>query len=156
MGSDGPVVETRELTKKYGTFLALDRLTLAVGALVWLRLTAVEGFRLGGTWSEPPVLGAGWETDTALGDLRQRARAVIHQDFGAAPLWSWKNPRTCLTLPFWQRLLPSMRYVICLRNPIDVARSLRRRNGFSLDKGTEEGLRDALQQFTRALEKLHR
>src|SRR5438067_1456092 len=31
MGSDGPVVETRELTKKYGPFLALDRLTLAVG-----------------------------------------------------------------------------------------------------------------------------
>jgi ABC-2 type transport system ATP-binding protein len=30
MGSDGPVVETRELTKKYGSFLALDRLTLSV------------------------------------------------------------------------------------------------------------------------------
>ena len=93
--------------------------------------------RLGGSWSEPPVLGVGWETGTALGDLRQRARAIIQSDFGAAPLWSWKNPRTCLTLPFWQRLLPSMRYVICLRNPIDVARSLRRRNGFSLDKGVD-------------------
>jgi hypothetical protein len=42
-----------------------------------------------------------------------------------------------LTLPFWQGLLPPMRYVICLRNPIDVARSLRRRNGFSLDKGVD-------------------
>jgi ABC-2 type transport system ATP-binding protein len=30
MGTDGPVVETRELTKKYGSFLALDRLTLSV------------------------------------------------------------------------------------------------------------------------------
>src|SRR5207245_7396106 len=30
MGSDGPVVETRELTKKYGGFTALDRLTLSV------------------------------------------------------------------------------------------------------------------------------
>jgi ABC-2 type transport system ATP-binding protein len=29
MGFDGPVVETRELTKKYGSFLALDRLTLS-------------------------------------------------------------------------------------------------------------------------------
>jgi GT2 family glycosyltransferase/glycosyltransferase involved in cell wall biosynthesis len=93
--------------------------------------------RLGGSWSEPPVVGPGWETDAALSDLRQRARDVIQQDFRAAPLWSWKNPRTCLTLPFWQRLLPSMRYVICLRNPIDVARSLRRRNGFSLDKGVD-------------------
>jgi ABC-2 type transport system ATP-binding protein len=31
MGSDGPVVETRELSKAYGKFLALDRLTLSVG-----------------------------------------------------------------------------------------------------------------------------
>ena len=31
MQPDGPVVETRELTKKYGSFLALDRLTLSVG-----------------------------------------------------------------------------------------------------------------------------
>ena len=31
MGSDGPVVQTRDLTKKYGAFVALDRLTLSVG-----------------------------------------------------------------------------------------------------------------------------
>jgi ABC-2 type transport system ATP-binding protein len=31
MGSDGPVVETRDLTKKYGSFLALDRLSMSVG-----------------------------------------------------------------------------------------------------------------------------
>src|SRR5262245_49800302 len=31
MSSDRPVVETRELTKKYGKFTALDRLTLSVG-----------------------------------------------------------------------------------------------------------------------------
>src|SRR5262249_16182690 len=31
MGTDDPVVETRELTKKYGKFVALDRLTLSVG-----------------------------------------------------------------------------------------------------------------------------
>jgi ABC-2 type transport system ATP-binding protein len=30
MGTDGPVVETKELTKKYGSLLALDRLTLSV------------------------------------------------------------------------------------------------------------------------------
>jgi ABC-2 type transport system ATP-binding protein len=31
MGTDGPVVQTHELTKKYGRFLALDRLTMSVG-----------------------------------------------------------------------------------------------------------------------------
>ena len=32
-----------------------------------------------------------------------------------------------LTAPFWQRLLAPMRYVICLRNPLDVAASLEAR-----------------------------
>ena len=31
MGTDGTVVRTHELTKKYGKFLALDRLTMSVG-----------------------------------------------------------------------------------------------------------------------------
>jgi ABC-2 type transport system ATP-binding protein len=31
MGTDGPVVETRDLTKRYGKFVALDGLTIAVG-----------------------------------------------------------------------------------------------------------------------------
>src|SRR5262245_4961124 len=30
MGDDGPVIQTRELTKTYGSLLALDRLTLPV------------------------------------------------------------------------------------------------------------------------------
>src|SRR5882672_4277207 len=31
MGTDGVVVETRDLTKRYGRLVALDRLTLSVG-----------------------------------------------------------------------------------------------------------------------------
>jgi len=31
MGTDGPVVQTHELTKKYGRFVALDQLTMSVG-----------------------------------------------------------------------------------------------------------------------------
>lgn len=91
--------------------------------------------RLGGTWDEPPALRAGWQDDPGLGDLRDRARGLLREDFGAAPLWAWKDPRTCLTLPFWQPLLPGPRYVLCVRNPLDVARSLQVRNGFSIQKG---------------------
>jgi len=93
--------------------------------------------RLGGNWDEPPIRGAGWEMSPDLADLRLRARAVIEQDFGAAAVWGWKDPRTCLTLPFWQRLVRQMRYVICLRNPIGVAHSLERRNGFPFEKGVD-------------------
>jgi hypothetical protein len=90
--------------------------------------------RLGGSWHEPPRFSPGWESAPELADLRRKARAVIREDFAAAECWGWKDPRTCLTLPFWQRLTPPMRYVLCLRNPVDVAHSLDRREGFSAEK----------------------
>lgn len=91
--------------------------------------------RLGGRWHEPPEFPDGWETSPRLGDVEERARALIARDFGTAPAWSWKDPRACLTLPFWQRLLPGMRYVVSLRSPVDVARSLYVRDGFPFEKG---------------------
>jgi hypothetical protein len=90
--------------------------------------------RLGGSWHAPPELPAGWEQDPILGDLYDRARAIIENDFGAVPVWGWKDPRTSLLLPFWQRLLPEMRYVICVRNPLDVALSLAHRDTFGMQQ----------------------
>jgi hypothetical protein len=89
----------------------------------------------GGSWDQPPAFADGWERSMALRDLGQRAASVINHDFGGMPMWGWKDPRTCLTLPFWQQLLPGLRYVVCLRHPFEVARSLERRNGFSIEKG---------------------
>src|SRR5262245_17288516 len=80
--------------------------------------------RMGGSWRDPPTFTPGWQDSPGLADLRQRARKLIHDEFGAASCWGWKDPRTCLTLPFWKRLLPPLHYVLCLRNPADVARSL--------------------------------
>src|ERR1700679_93072 len=90
--------------------------------------------RLGGSWSEPPRPAAGWEQDAALGDLRARAREVLRADFGQARLWGFKDPRTSLTLPFWEGLLGGeASYVICHRRPLDSARSLEQRNQIRLD-----------------------
>jgi hypothetical protein len=82
---------------------------------------------LGGTWSDPPDFPPGWEDSPALASLRRAARRVVEEDFGGFGLWGWKDPRTCLTLPFWQKLLPPMRFVLCVRNPMDVVESLARR-----------------------------
>lgn len=91
--------------------------------------------RLGGNWHHPPAFPPGWENASELEDLKERAQTMIQKDFAGAEVWGWKDPLTCVTLPFWQQLLPPMQYVICLRNPMDVARSLERRDGFSLEKG---------------------
>jgi hypothetical protein len=85
--------------------------------------------RLGGSWSEPPPLPAGWELADGLAGEREEARAILERAFDGYGRWGWKDPRNSLTLPFWQNLLPGhrydVRYVICLRNPLDVIDSLK-------------------------------
>jgi hypothetical protein len=92
--------------------------------------------RHGGSWDKPPLLPQGWETAAAIDDLRHHAQQLIQDQFAEVQLWGWKDPRSCLTLPFWQQLLPDMRYIICLRNPVDVARSLEHRDSLSAEKSS--------------------
>lgn len=82
---------------------------------------------LGTVWQRPFDVEPGWERRPELDTLRKRARDLIEEKFGSAPLWGWKDPRTMLTLPFWRELVPDVRYVFCLRNPADVISSFQRR-----------------------------
>ena len=93
--------------------------------------------RLGGSWDEPPTFPPGWENAPMIDDLKQRGRRLIQDSFANVGTWGWKDPRSCLTLPFWQQLLPDMRYVVCLRNPLDVAGSLEHRDRLSAEKSSQ-------------------
>lgn len=90
---------------------------------------------LGGNWRDPPPMPHGWEDRREIALLRDEAHDLLAESFGGHDLWGWKDPRNSLTLPFWQRLLPRMRYVICLRNPVDVAASLERRDAIPPEAG---------------------
>lgn len=81
----------------------------------------------GGSWREPPTFDPGWELRCDLKVLRKEAGELIER-FKGASAWGWKDPRTALTLPFWRGLVPSLRVVICMRNPLSVAASLADRN----------------------------
>lgn len=98
-------------------------------------------------WRWPPPLGEGWERDARLAPHRRAARTMLRASFAGLPLWGWKDPRNCLTLPFWQRLVPDMRYVICVRHPLDTAASLEARDGMS----TEESVRLWLRYMSQAI-----
>jgi hypothetical protein len=98
--------------------------------------------RMGGSWREPPRLTPGWQQAAPLEDLRMRARELIAGDFADAPLWGFKDPRTSLTLPFWEDLIGGgASYVVCHRRPLDSALSLDRRNAIRLDEGVALWLR---------------
>jgi hypothetical protein len=91
--------------------------------------------RFAGGWDTPPEWPMGWVQTEAAQQLVPQAReaiAALGASSHAFPGWGWKDPRTCLTLPFWQLLLPDMKVVVCLRNPAAVARSLRKRSHNSL------------------------
>ena len=45
--------------------------------------------------------------------------------------WFWKDPRLSLLLPFWQELWGEVRYVICIRDPFEICRSLLERDELS-------------------------
>ncbi|MCP3932326.1 MAG: glycosyltransferase [Bacteroidetes bacterium] len=45
-----------------------------------------------------------------------------------------KDPRFSLTLPVWLEYFSRPTIIVCLRNPLEIARSLQKRNGFSIYK----------------------
>jgi len=88
--------------------------------------------RLGGAWDTPVGLPADWRTDPRFTDLSERGARLVGSLACSPHPWGWKEPRPTLLLPFWQALVPELRYVICIRNPMEVAQSLARRNGFPM------------------------
>src|SRR5881398_1035524 len=84
---------------------------------------------LGGAWDLPPKADENF-SDPRLDALRMKARLLV-EGFDSAGAWGWKDPRNSLTLPFWQDLLPGLKTIIIVRNPLEVAYSMRKRNGTS-------------------------
>src|SRR6266513_708605 len=66
--------------------------------------------------------------------MRAKARILVSA-FSRATVWGWKDPRNSLTLPFWRAIVPKLRTIIVVRNPLEVAYSLRQRNGTSFHLG---------------------
>jgi hypothetical protein len=84
----------------------------------------------GGGWDLPPLLEVNWERSPHLTALSHEARQAI-AEISQQPVWGWKDPRNSLTFPFWKRLIPDSKIVICLRNPFEVYHSLSRRGAAS-------------------------
>ncbi len=75
-------------------------------------------------WDEPDVLS-----------LRDEIAEVVRADFDGSALWGVKDPRMCRLLPVWKPVFESEGvdpcYVIILRHPLEVAKSLSEREGFT-------------------------
>jgi hypothetical protein len=133
---------------------ALTRVLSLLGAALPKNLTAPEPSNPTGHW-EPwdivsihddllPTAGSRWDDWRAFNpdwaqsriaeDFRKKLLAGLQNDFNGSSLFVVKDPRICRFVPLWLDLLDRFgaeaRVVILLRNPLEVAASLKRRDNF--------------------------
>lgn len=90
---------------------------------------------LGGRWSAPPAVAPDALVHLSDEPIGASARTLLASLLPDGP-WAWKDPRFCITLPFWEAVLPTPQAkIVSLRHPLEVAASLQRRNGFSMAYG---------------------
>ena len=94
---------------------------------------------LGGRWDGWRPVDSATLDKTQFRDFRARARHILREEFRDDPLIVLKDPRICQLVPFWLEVLGfagfTPRLILTHRNPVDVAASLNRRNGFDLSLG---------------------
>ena len=126
---------------------ALARVLNLCGAYLPQRIIAARlGINPKGFWETEAVndlnarlmqyLGGDWDRvgfalpsgGTLLEEFLQNARDVLESEYSDAPLILIKDPRTCVLAPWWHRALKENGYlpvyVVCVRNPLEVTRSL--------------------------------
>ena len=91
---------------------------------------------MGHTWWYPPPSGSGYSEVASRIVAPPEAAARYFDRLHPSEPWVWKDPRTCLTLPFWRQALHRpLAGIVVFRNPIDVATSLEFRNSLPLSFG---------------------
>ena len=102
----------------------------------------------GSSWHDLRELDANWFTSPAAASFRPRLAALLASEYGAAPLLLVKDPRLCRLLPLWRPVLAEMGIeplvLLPVRNPLEVAASLRARDGFGEGKSLLLWLRHIL------------
>ncbi len=89
-------------------------------------------------WDTVSPLQEKWHKSEEIKIFREELIDIIRKHFVCHTLWAWKDPRTSLLLPIWKDILNELNVdlvcVFVVRNPLDVAKSLNKRNGFPYDK----------------------
>jgi hypothetical protein len=90
------------------------------------------------SWDDE-ILSDEWWLKKSLRPHVKKLSQILVRDFSRCPLWGIKDPRMCRLLPLWVPLLEKLNckpvFVLAIRHPLEVAKSLEKRNGFSLQKG---------------------
>lgn len=90
-------------------------------------------------WADPKPIPEGWMASAEIARFRDAAFEAIAGEFGNADRIVIKDPRLSHLLPFWADVLDDMgvaiRVLIASRNPLEIVRSLRKRDGMKQNHG---------------------
>jgi hypothetical protein len=68
--------------------------------------------------------------------LQKEAKKIVSERITENPVWGVKDPRLTRLLPFWQKIFFDLQiaahYIYVIRNPLDIANSLKSRDDFDL------------------------
>lgn len=102
----------------------------------------------GSSWDDYLPFPENWFTSPKADEFRHRLKDIVTQEYGDSGFFVLKDPRNCRLVPFWCDLLADMNiaplFVHTHRNPLEVAHSLYRRNGFDIGYGCLIWLRSVL------------
>ena len=102
----------------------------------------------GSFWSDWTEFNPAWYASAEALKYKEIIGKIVQEDFADSSLFVIKDPRICRFLPFWLDLLKDLEVkpfiIIPVRNPLEVALSLKKRDGFPLAKGGLLWLRHVL------------
>jgi len=102
----------------------------------------------GSSWDDFSPFPTAWYRSYSAKVFQQRILEVLVRDFPRSPLFVVKDPRISRFLPFWLSLLETFgadpAVLIMLRNPLEVAASLKQRDGIPVERAALIWLRHLL------------
>ena len=126
----------------------------------WEPQTIVEAHdaflkNVGSSWDDVASLPDGAFVSAAAWELRQQLALLLREEYGESRLFVVKDPRISRLVPLWLAVLAELQitpaFALAVRNPLEVAASLKARDGFTTTKSLLLWLRHTIEseQYSR-------
>jgi len=93
---------------------------------------------LGHSWDMVGELPKGWLSSDAAHGAAIELEQILRTQFLGKRIWTIKDPRMCRLMPLWDELFRKLEinpnYILMVRDPVEVAFSLHKRDGMDFNK----------------------